>query len=165
MGTPRHEASTRVALPWLVFAERTWAALGFAFPGVALPNVPYYGHLIHGPMGRHDDDDLPKPEAYGIISAQLNRRSPTSSRRTVSNTLTLPHSAPCCIDLCAPGPGHLSSQIRFSRFPQHSQPLNIFLRIPPRPILSQPTNKKKSLGPQDRIRVRGRGAYVPQCAF
>lgn len=64
-------------------AERTWAALGLTFPGVALPNGPYYGHLSLGLWGVHDDDDLPKPEAYGIISAQLNRRSPTSSRHTV----------------------------------------------------------------------------------
>lgn len=63
-------------------AERTWAALGFAFPGVALPNAPTTAP-IHGPMGRHDDDDLPKLEACGNISAKLNRRSPTSSRRTV----------------------------------------------------------------------------------
>lgn len=49
-------------------AERAWAALGFAFPGVALPKAPTTAP-IHGPMGRHDDDDLPEPEACGTISA------------------------------------------------------------------------------------------------
>lgn len=48
---------------------RPWAALGFTFPGVALPNRPLGKPTASmEPMGRHDDD-LPKPEAFGIVSA------------------------------------------------------------------------------------------------
>lgn len=68
-------------------------ALGLTFPGVALPSAPY-GTLSNGwPMGRHDDDDLPKPETCGTISAKLNRRAPTSSRHTVPRRPGL-HSTP-----------------------------------------------------------------------
>lgn len=64
----------RVALP---YCGTAWAALGFTFSGVALPNAPSVGNLsIHGPMGRHDDDDLPKPETFGIVSALSTRMLP-----------------------------------------------------------------------------------------
>lgn len=140
------ERGGRVALG-LYFSWR-----GSAEPPLGKPTVSME------PMGRHDDDDLPKLEAFGIIFALSTGVLPPRPDILYCSALytihTLPHSAPCCIDLCKPGPGLLSSQIRFFRSPRHSQPLNISLHI------LYPSHNGKSLGRRDRIRVHGR-AYVP----
>lgn len=161
-GDPRSEAWPGLRC---LIAERTWAALGFAFPGVALPKKPLRQPYTYGePWGVMTTTTCPNQNiavsflrnSTGALPPRPDILYPDGQACTrLYTTHCFPLFTPPHVALISARLDRGISPVRSVSLASHStagQPLNIFLRIPPIPPRPIHRQKVLAIGPHTRTR-------------